>query len=322
MATTAAGSATKLALKNESVYGTPPVGTYFFVPAADFRLGSRQGFQDVDLIGQGRDPGRPERDPVIQTRGTARVPIDVRNVGYWLKGAFSGPTTGGTDPYTHEFGSGAASLPSFTIEEQFLDLSPVMYTRCVGVMVNGFTINFQPNGRAYLELDLYASAVTNETSSITGGGETTRAVERFTQAHASIKKDSVDLAKVVSCTLPFVNNIEEVYYVGGGGQIGDLNPGLNQTRGQLVTRLHPGLTAGLFDDAASETLFELELAFTNVGGDSLTFTMELAEVGKPLVEIAGPGGVQCTFDWAASANPGSAIKSIEVDLVNDVTNYT
>jgi Phage tail tube protein len=316
----AAGSAARIALKKETTYGVVPAGTYFLIPAVNWRLAKTQAFQEVDLIGQGRDPGRPERDPVINARGTAQVPIDLRNIGMWLEGLLSVAATSGPNPYTHVFNSGADSLLSYTAEVQSPDLSPAMYQRATGILVNGATLNLQPQGRAYLDLDLLAANVSDETVSIAGGSPTIRPVERFTQAHATIKRAGTDIAKVVSASLPMVNNVEQIYYVGGAGAVGDLIPGLFQARGQIVTRLHPGLTAGLFSDATLGSTFAMVMEFRIDAQRRLTFELDITEVAHPQRVVQGPGGIEVTFDYAASANPGVS-PAVTATLVNDVSSY-
>lgn len=317
MATTAAGSAARLALRKESTYGEAAVGQYFFMPATNFRLAQQQGFQEPDLIGQGRDPGRRERDPVVAVRGSATVPVDVRNVGYWLRLLCGAPVTTGVGPWVHVFGSGTDSLPSATIEEQFPDVSPAMFNLGLGVMGNGCTFNFEPNGRAYMEMDLLASSITPEAATVTGGSEIAHLVERFTQAHVVLKRAGTALAKVVSASLQFSNSLEEVYYVGGAGLVGDLVPGLVNVGGTIVARLHPGLSATLFSDADTEATFTLEFEFAK-SPHELALFMDLAEVGRPQIEISGPGGVQATFNWVASKSTGQP--GFRATLTNDQDN--
>jgi hypothetical protein len=51
------------------------------------------------------------------------VPVDVINIGHWLRLLLGAPTTTGTTPnYTHSFGSGAATLPSQAIEVGYPDV--------------------------------------------------------------------------------------------------------------------------------------------------------------------------------------------------------
>lgn len=315
MATTAAGSAARLAMRKESTYGAAAVGIYTLMAATSFRLAQQQGFQAPDLIGQGRDPGRPERDPVVQVRGNTTVPIDVRNIGYWFRLLMGPPVTTGAGPFTHVFESGADSLPSNTIEAQFPDLDPDMFNLGLGVMGSGLSISMEPNGRAYAEIELLASSITPQAASVTGGGETVHTVERFTQAHGEIRRAGVALAKVLSARLQFANTIEESYYVGGGGLVGDLVPALVGVSGTIVTRLHPGLTATLFTDASAQAVFDLDLRFVK-SPHTLTLFMDNAELARPQIEIPGPGGVQVTFNYVASK--GGATPGLRATLVNDV----
>lgn len=50
------------------------------------------------------------------TNGDVVVPLDAEALGFWLKAAFGAPATTGTGPWTHEFQSGAWTLPSLSIK--------------------------------------------------------------------------------------------------------------------------------------------------------------------------------------------------------------
>ena len=55
--------------------------------------------------------------------GDVVMPLDANAFGFWLKGAFGAPTTTGTGPWTHEFHSGAWTLPSLSIETGMPEVS-------------------------------------------------------------------------------------------------------------------------------------------------------------------------------------------------------
>ena len=86
------GARAQMALAFESVYGTAPATGYRTVPFASTTLGSEQPLIASELLGQGRDPLAPIKDAVTAD-GDVVVPIDVENLGLWLKAAFGAPVT-------------------------------------------------------------------------------------------------------------------------------------------------------------------------------------------------------------------------------------
>ena len=88
----AQGARAVLAAAWEASYGAPPASGFFSLPFAAWSLDSEQGLIPDDLLGLGRDPADPSLD-VVNANGDARVPIDLRNFGHWLRLIFGAPTT-------------------------------------------------------------------------------------------------------------------------------------------------------------------------------------------------------------------------------------
>lgn len=84
-------------------------------PFASTSLGAEQPLLNSELLGYGRDPLAPIKDAVTAD-GDVVVPLDAEAFGFGLRAAFGDPTTTGTGPWTHEFQSGAWTLPSMSIE--------------------------------------------------------------------------------------------------------------------------------------------------------------------------------------------------------------
>ena len=49
---------------------------------------------------------------------------------------------------------------------------------------------------------------------------------------------------------------------------------------------------------------ELEFGYALSSGESFTFTVHAVYLPRPRIEIAGPQGVQATFDWQAARDQG------------------
>ena len=106
----------KLLIAEESTYGTLSENTYTQIPFASSAIDSEQGLISSNVLGLGRDPTTPFQD-VINVEGDLSVPIDLRNIGIWLKAIFGNATTTEENGIcTHIFESGKVSLPSYSLE--------------------------------------------------------------------------------------------------------------------------------------------------------------------------------------------------------------
>ena len=65
---------------------------------------------------------------------------------------------------------------------------------------------------------------------------------------------------------------------------------------------------------------ELEFAYSLGANASFTFTAHAVYLPVPRVEIAGPQGIQASFDWQA-AKAASPARMCAVTLVNSVASY-
>lgn len=110
----ARGSNATMALVFESTYGVSPVSGYRRVPFSAVDLGEQQGLIENDLLGFGREPLDPAFD-VINNQGNCNVPVDVRNIGIWLKGLFGQPTTAAAIAATGSITFSAQPAPNSTI---------------------------------------------------------------------------------------------------------------------------------------------------------------------------------------------------------------
>lgn len=86
----AQGARSQMAFAYETTYGVPPASGYRQVPFASTSLGGEQPLLESELLGFGRDPLAPILD-AFNADGDVMVPIDVNNIGFWLKGTFGQP---------------------------------------------------------------------------------------------------------------------------------------------------------------------------------------------------------------------------------------
>lgn len=307
------GARAALALAFETVYGTPPASGYLRMPLASTSLGAQQELLASELLGYGRDPLAPVLD-ALTADGDVVVPIDAQAFGYWLKGAFGGPATTGTGPYTHVFQSGGWSLPSMAIEVQMPQVPRfAMYAGCVVDRINW---TMQRAGLLTATVGLVAQGETVQPTSA-AGTLTDIPLQRFSNFQGSLERDGVPLGSVISAEFTYANNLDRIEVICGDGKIDGADPAQATLTGRITMRL---ASTALIDQAISGAPCELEAAWVLPGGDSLTFTAHAVHLSRPRVPLEGPQGVQVTFDFqGAQGGPGSRLCT--ATLINGVASY-
>jgi Phage tail tube protein len=86
------GARAQMVATFESVYGTAPAAGFRRVPFVSTDLGSEQPLLDNEVLGFGRDPLAPTLD-AFSSDGSVVIPMDLENLGFWLKGTFGQPVT-------------------------------------------------------------------------------------------------------------------------------------------------------------------------------------------------------------------------------------
>lgn len=310
----AQGARAQMALAFESVYGTAPAsGSYWRMPFARSNLGSEQPLLGNELLGYGRDPLPPVLD-AISADGDVTVPLDARFLGVWLKALFGAPVTTGAGPYEHTFESGAAALPSMTIETGMPEVPH--FARCLGCVANTLAFTMSRSGLITGQVGLIAQGETVAGSSA-AGTLNEMALTRFGAFTGSIKRESVQLGNVVSGQVTYSNNLDRVETIRADGKIDGADPGVAALTGSIDVRF---ADQTLLNDAVSGAPIELEFAYALSASASFTLTAHAVYLPRPRLSLEGPGGVQASFAWQAALDSGAGVMCTAV-LVNDVADY-
>lgn len=295
-------------------YGTAATN-YKRVPFISANLGDEQPLIEDDILGLGRDPSEPLLD-VITNGGSITVPLDLRHIGFWLRLLFGSPTTTddtpGSGDYTHVFASGAAALPSASIEIGFPDIGE--YFLNTGIMAQSIRIELSPTGRAQAVIELVGQQEARSGSSVDGTPIDASAVARFNQFQGSIDRNNSALAAIVSSGLTFSNGLDPVRVVRNDGLIDGVDALKTSIQGNISARFQD---TTLYNDAGSTTPIEIDLAYTRAADEKLTFTVHEARLPKARQNIAGAGGVEATYNYQAQKDE-SAGEMLEVTLIDDV----
>ncbi|MEI4263413.1 phage tail tube protein [Roseovarius sp. D0-M9] len=309
----AQGARAQMALAFETSYGTPPVGGFTKMPFASTSLGAEQPLLNSELLGYGRDPLAPIKDAVTAD-GDVVVPLDAEAFGFWLKAAFGDPDTTGTGPWTHEFQSGAWTLPSMSIETGMPEVPRyAVYSGCVLDQINW---QMQRSGLLTATARLVAQGETVGTTTIAG---TPAALElkRFGHFNGAITRNGTALGNVVSADITYANNLDRIETIRSDGRIDGADPSIAALTGSIEVRFSDQM---LVTQAVNGDPCELEFAWGLPSGASFTFTVHAVYLPRPRIEISGPQGVQATFDWQAARN-STVGRMCTATLVNDVETY-
>ncbi len=311
----AIGANAKVAGVFEAAVGVTPNAGFFSLPIVSHSLGEERPLITSDLLGLGREPQDPIADVATNT-GDVVVPVDVRNIGRWLKLAFGAPTTvaveGGETEFTHTFTSGAPALPSMSIEIGAPEV-PAFSTN-YGARLNQLKISLTRSGLLNATCSLIAIGETPTTAATIMAAPTNLAIIRFAQATGSIMKDGAALASVVAADLTYSNTLETVETIKADGRIEDSDPGVVAPSGSLTVRFRDTVLL-----AAAQSGEPCALSFGWVNGPhSLIFNLPRVFLPPAKRPITGPKGIQTEFNWQAS---GADAASMTVVLTNDVASY-
>ncbi len=312
----AIGINSTLAVGFETVYGTPPAASkYWRVPFARSSLGSDQPLLGSELLGFGRDPQAPIKD-AISVDGDVTVPMDPRYMGIWLRAAFGGPTTSGITPNkNHVFQSGAATLPSFTVEQ---GMPEVPYFALIsGCVVDGISFTMSRSGLITASVSVVAQGETIGTTT-TPTAPVTYADARFGAFQGAIERAGVALGNVTSASVNYSNGLERVETIRADGKIDGVDPTQATLTGEITVRFADQM---LLNQAVAGGPAEFKFSYAIPGGPSLTFVAHAVYLPKAKIGLEGPGGVSASFAWQA-ARAVSPARMCTVTLINDVNDYT
>ena len=326
-----------LLLGFEQTYGIPPgegdVSVFHKIPFISSDLDSAQGLIASNVLGLGRDPTQPYQD-VINVEGDVVVPVDLRNIGYWLKAVLGDPGSrpvqekglvwdGNIVCYHHTFNSGEVSLPSLSLELGMPEIPE--FPLFTGVRANSMAFNFQRSGEAQATVNLIGQGETRQTKT----KDTTpheASYTRFSQFQGSIKvvrhevtrhEGASPLGNVTSASLTYSNNLEKIETIRDDGKIEGVDPGVASLTGNLAIRYADNT---LMDTARSGEPIDLELAYIIDSSRQLIIQCHEVYLPKPKRSISGPNGIEASYDFQGAFNAAHG-NMVTVTLTNDLEGY-
>lgn len=304
----------QLLIAEESEYGVMPQSGYRKIPFISSSLDSEQNLLSSNVLGLGRDPTQPFQD-VINVDGDMAVPVDIRNIGVWLKAIFGAPTTTEDEGiYTHAFESGKIIIPSYSLEVGLPEVP--QFIRFAGVRANSIAFNFQRSGEAQVTLNLMGQCESGSTTAIADNPEVYK-YTRVSQFQGYIKSGGEFLANITATNATYSNNLEKIETIRNDGLVEAIDLGVASLSGSISARYGDNV---LLDKAREGTPVDVELGYQLT--DSMKLVIECHEVylPKPKRSIDGPGGIECSYDFQGAKSEELG-HMMTVKLINDVESY-
>lgn len=221
-----------------------------------------------------------------------------------------GAASGG---YRHTFTSGAAELPSASIEIQHPEVPA--FNMNYGVKANTLGIQMQRGGNLTATLGLIAQGESVATASAAGAVAAEMAVARFSQFSGSVLRHGVPIADLVSGQFNLSNGLDPVPAIRSDGRVSGIDEGALALTGQIGVRYSgPELQLQAENGEASD----LEHMWTLPGTDfSLRLIQHRVFLPKAKRPVTGPGGIQADYAYQAAVDPTLG-RALTVILDNDV----
>ena len=135
--------------------------------------------------------------------------------------------------------------------------------------------------------------------------------------NGTVKRNGTVLGNLVSAEITYSNNLDRIETIRGDGRIDGADPTMAALTGRIEVRF---ADSTLVTQAIDGTPCELEFNYSLGANASFTFTAHAVYLPIPRIEIAGPQGVQASFDWQA-AKATSPARMCTAVLVNTLAGY-
>lgn len=315
----AQGKAVSLFQLIEATEAVKPTGNYRKLPVKSFNLSPTENLQqDVVLSSPAttRDPQDPYRD-FVDLMGDAVVPIDLTNIGHWLRMLLGAPTTTGTTNFTHVFRSGSNALPSAAFEKVYGDITGAN-EGYLGVRANTLTLPIQPSGVAECTFGLMGMVHTPGLASAPGT-PTTAVFERFQRFQGSVSRNGSALPAFMQGSLTFSNGMEAVKAIRSDRRIEGIDWGETSAQFEGSVRLTTA-NASILNDAIAGTPCAMSYQLQISGTKSLLLELPRVTLVPTGPRLEGPLGIDLPIRGVASFDTGAACM-FRATLLNQTATY-
>ena len=177
----------------------------------------KRAVEPDDLLGAGllnTIDARAAAPALEEASGSLSVPLDVAQIGFWLKALLGAPSVSGTTPKVYTFTSGATQIPSLTIEREFV--AAAQYETMVGGVVRDAKFSFgQTPGFRSVDLNLMGRQILVPAAATIAGTPTVQPLSsRIPASVGTLKNSGVAIGRVISGDITFTNQLTFDNYIG------------------------------------------------------------------------------------------------------------
>ena len=315
----AQGKAVSIFQQIEATDAVKPTGNYRKLPVKSFSLAPTENLQqDVVLSSPAatRDPMDPYRD-FIELAGDAVIPLDLTNLGHWLRMLLGSPSTTGTTDLTHVFRSGSNALPSAAFEKVYGDITGA-HEGYLGVRANTLNLPIQPSGVAEATIGLMGLSHTPNLTSAPGI-PTTAAFERFNRFQGSVSRNGSALPAFMTGSLTFSNAMEAVKAVRSDRRIEGIDWAETSAQFDGTVRLTTA-NAAILTDAVAGTPCALSYLLQITAVKSLLIELPRVTLTPTGPRLEGPMGIDLPVRGIASFD-ATAVCMLRATLKHPTTTY-
>lgn len=305
----------------ETTYGTLASGTAWKrLPVISYNPGIAQPWERLDIVGLAG--ARNEPDPLrglLTVEPTAEIPVDLVNVGYWLRLMFGDPTTTGSTDFSHVFKAGGTTPRALSIEHGNA-FTTNGFQRVLGVRGSTLEMTFRP-GEALqtATVSMVALSAPARASSSADSSPADATFTPFTGAVMTATRSGSALGRVTGATLRFSNGLENLREANrANGAITEAAPGVTEVTGTVDIRMDTDTVLG---DSEGTSAVALAFGYSLSATQALTMEIPEAYLNRVGIPVRGRAGIQASFTFRGAFN-ASAATSLVATLANQQAAYT
>jgi hypothetical protein len=310
-------------VKTQSAFGTLATGNYVKTYILKHSLVMKKPFVSDPVLGLPRTNNRDVTAPapgLVTLAGNIEVPLDYNHIGVWLEATFGAATdTGSGDPYTHVFTSGNEVIPYLTGEVEIQTPAGAIFMDYNSLLVSKFTLQASRKaGEEKMTFEFMGQQEVENSSTQGGTPATPWARDMVTAAIGTFNINGSAAANIIEINATYDNKPKPQDYLGqANGLISGIDLDDESTFSGSIKLRFRDLT--MYNHAIAADTFEGTILYSRTSSRLVQFDAPVMRVEPAGIEIAGPAGIEQTFNFRCEQTSTGAM--LTTTLKNLVPTY-